>query len=224
MTDETLPPEPLTFQIPGDFPNGVKVVRVLGEDARKLADLGLHRSDLRFARESLDAINHPNITPHIQESLWRSAIVHLYKCFQFSESRASLRADEVYAGAPAQARLNFDYFRNVRNKQMVHDENSSTQSAVIAILNDGTKTRKVEAVRSLAISFQMLGGPQGQPNYESFYQVVQRVNDWVGKEFDKLEKQIYADLEKLTYQELSAMPSVTSRVPLTSEVAQRRPR
>ena len=107
---------------------------------------------------------------------------------------------------------------------MVHDENSSTQSAVVAILNDGTKPHKVEAVRSLAISFQMLGGPQGQQNYESFYQVVQRVGHWVGKEFDKLEKQIYAELEKLTYQELSAMPSVTSRVPLTSEVAQRRPR
>jgi hypothetical protein len=54
--------------------------------------------------------------------------------------------------------------------------------------------------------------------------VVQRVDDWVGKEFAKLEEQISADLEKFTYQELSAMPPVTSRVPLISEVAQRRPR
>jgi hypothetical protein len=223
MTDQAAPTDPLTIQIPGDFPDGVRVVKVSGNDAQRLADLGLHRSDLRFARESLDAINHPNITPHIQESLWRSAFVHLYKCFQNSKSRASLDADVVYDGAPVQARLNFDYFRNVRNKQMVHDENSSTQSDVIAILNDGTKPNKVEAVRVLAVSFQMLG-PQGQKNYESFYQVVQRVDGWVAREFDKLERKIYADLEKLTYQELVALPTATGRVPTLEDVALRRSR
>ena len=189
---------PLEFEIPGDFPDGKKVIHVDTPDGRALADLVLHRSDLRFARESLDAINHPGITSHIQESLWRSAITQLYKCFQHHESRKRLVTDDVYAGAPEQARRNFDFFRNVRNKQLVHDENSSTQSFTVAILNDGTKPHKVEAVRAMAMSFQLLG-PEGQQNYESFYQVVVRVQEWVTIEFDKLQAKIHADLEKLLY-------------------------
>jgi hypothetical protein len=214
---------PLEIEIPGEFPHGKKVVHVDTVDGKALADLVLHRSDLNFARESLDAINHPGITPHIQESLWRSAITHLYKCFQHHESRKRLLVDDVYVGAPEQARRNFDFFRNVRNKQLVHDENSSTQSFTVAILNDGTKPHKVEAVRAMAMTFQLLG-PEGQQNYESFYQIVVRVQEWVTREFDKLQAKIYADLEKLSYAELDGMPSVLGYVPTLAEVGQKRAR
>jgi hypothetical protein len=132
-------------------------------------------------------------------------------------------ADDVYAGAPEQARRNFDFFRNVRNKQLMHDENSSTQSFTVAILNDGTKPHKVEAVRAMSMSFQLLG-PEGQQNYESFYQVVVRVQEWVTGKFDKLQAKIHADLENLSYAELDGMPPVLGHVPTLAEVGRKRVR
>jgi hypothetical protein len=220
MTDKNLP---LDIEIPGEFPDGKKVIHVDTPDGEALADMVLHRSDLKFARDSLDAINHPGITPHIQESLWRSSITHLYKCFQRHESRKRLLVDDVYAGAPEQARRNFEFFRNVRNKQLVHDENSSTQSFTVAVLNNGSKAHKIEAVRALAMSFQLLG-PEGQQNYESFYQVVVRVQEWVTREFDKLQAKIHADLEKLSYAELDGMPPVVGHVPTLAEAGRKRAR
>lgn len=74
------------------FPDSEKVIRVTGANCRKLSDLALHDADLSFALESLDAVNVEGASAHVRQSLWRSAIMHCFKCFQHSESRGLLSA------------------------------------------------------------------------------------------------------------------------------------
>ena len=202
------------------FPDGVKAINVPGNDARTLADLGLHRSDLRFALESLEAINHPGITEHIQQALWRSAIVHFFKCFQESKARSSLKVEDVYDGTSPEAMMNYRHFRSIRNKTLVHDENSYTQAAVAAILNNGTKSDKVEGIRVLVVSF----GTLDQSQYSNFYIQVRRATEWVERQFNALELKIRQSLESMPYDQLISMPAPTARVPTTDEVSKTRAR
>jgi len=64
------------------FPDAVKVIRVDGPHAKRLADLALHESDLEFAADCVEAINHAPEEPLVlRQALWRAAIVHFMKCF-----------------------------------------------------------------------------------------------------------------------------------------------
>jgi hypothetical protein len=200
--------------------HGVKAINVTGDDASALADLGLHRSDLRFALESLEAMNYPGLSEHIQQSLWRSAIVHYFKCFQQSKARSSLKVEDVYDGTPPEAMINYDHFRNIRNKTLVHDENSYTQVTVAAILNDGNGPNKIEGIRVLVASF----GTLDQSQYSNFHVQVKRATEWVERQFNTLELKIRQSLEAMPYQQLCSMPAPTVRVPTVDEVSKTRAR
>ena len=93
---------PLTTMASGiqleGFPDGIKVIKVDGPQAQRLSDLALHRADLDFADECLNAIDHaPEHFKNVfQQALWRSAIVHYTKCFGNHEVRFQLSFDKVY--------------------------------------------------------------------------------------------------------------------------------
>ena len=129
------------------FPDVIKVISLVGPRARRLADLALHKSDLQFADECFLVINSvPEQPPAVREALWRSAIGHVFKCFGDSGVRFQIFADKVLKGEVPEAILAFNYFKSLRNKHMVHDENSYSQSLPGAILNNGAKTYKVEKI------------------------------------------------------------------------------
>jgi len=88
------------FHLEG-FPDAVKIVRLTGPKAQRLADLMLHQEDLDATLYYLDAINHvPDQDHRLREILWESAIVHLIKCFSDSESRFSLNTAQAYKRTP----------------------------------------------------------------------------------------------------------------------------
>lgn len=122
------------IQIAG-FPDAVKVVQITGEKAKRLADLTLHRTDLKFAVGYLEGINLvAEESEWLRTGLWHSAIVHFMKCFGSSKSRVSLNPKKVYKGTKV-ARKVFEYFGSLRDKHLVHDENSYTQCYPGTILN-----------------------------------------------------------------------------------------
>jgi hypothetical protein len=202
------------------FPDAVQVIQLNGPKARHLADLSLHRSDLQFALESLEALNIAGVSDHVQESLWRSAIVHFFKCFQNSASRSSLKTADVYKSTPPEAMMNFDHFKLIRNKHLVHDENSYAQSLIGAVLNDGRKTYKVEQI----LASNLFAATLDPAQYSIFRIQVQRARAWVDREFDVLCEQIKLDLEAKPYQDLLATPQLTATVPKLDELAHPRKR
>lgn len=196
------------------FPDAVKVVAIDGKEAKRLADLSLHKADLEFADACLDAINQAPEEPHvIREALWRSAVVHFLKCFGNSP-RFQLAPEKLYKGEPPEALMAFNYFKGLRNKHLVHDANSYAQSIPGAVLNNGKKNYKVEKI----VCFTAIGATLVQGNYGNLKLLIQKARVWVVSEFDALCARITADLEKESYEKLLVREALTYRVPTVDEI------
>lgn len=131
------------------FPDAVGAVRLAGPEAKRLADLSLHLTDLRFATECLDGINDAPTEPNVvREALWRSAIVHFAKCFGTSKSRFKLQPDQVYKGDALGIEV-FRYFMDLRNRHVVHDENSYMQCVTGAVVNRVDAEVKIAKILTL---------------------------------------------------------------------------
>lgn len=197
------------------FPDAVKVIGIDGPLTKRLADLALHKVDLEFADQCLEAINLvPDNPLVIREALWRSAIVHFMKCFGDSGARFQISPAKVLKDAPPEALMAFDYFKQLRNKHLVHDENSYAQSLPGAVLNDGTRTHKIEKVLCLAALALTLGSE----NYGNLKLLIGRARSWVDSEFDRVCTILTRDLEALPYQELWSKRSMTLKVPTIDEL------
>lgn len=191
------------------FPDAVKVVAINGKKSKRLADLSLHRADLEFADACLDAINKAPEEPRvIREALWRSAIVHFLKCFG-DGARFQLTPEKLYKGEPPEALLAFSYFKSLRNKHLVHDENSYAQSIPGAILNNGKKNYKIEKI----VCFTAFSSTLEQGSFSNLKLLIQKARIWVVAEFDSLCEQLTTDLEKEPYELLLARDSLTYSKP-----------
>ena len=201
------------------FPDAVKVISIGGPLAKHLSDLALHKADLEFADKSLDAINLAPEEPfEFREALWRSAIVHFLKCFGSSGARFQLSSKKILKAEPPEAQIVFDYFKNLRNKHLVHDENSYAQSIPGAILNDGSKDYKIEKVVCLASIAVTLS----QDNYSNLKRLIQQSYAWVIAEFDKLADSITNDLEKESYEKLLSKEPMKYYVPSNDDIDKNR--
>ena len=206
------------FHIEG-FPDAAKVVQIDGPKAKRLSDLALHKADLDFADQCLDAINQTPKDSHvIREALWRSAIVHFLKCFGDSGARFQLSAQKILKTEPPQAMMAFSYFRDLRNKHLVHDENSYAQSLPGAILNKGNKDYKIEKIVCLAAIAVTLV----QDNFSNLKMLIQKSRTWVVEQFDLLCKMITEELENEAYTNLCAKQTINYSVPVVDEIHKNR--
>lgn len=204
---------PEGFHVEG-FPNAVKVVRIAGPKAQRLADLALHKVDLDFTLECLEAINKTPDEPYLlREVLWQAAIVHYIKCFGQSESRFSLNPKTVYKGDTG-AFEPYKYFDSLRNKNLVHDENSYTQCLPGAVLNKKDMDQKIAKI----VCLSLVGSTLGQENYQNLHLLATRAREWVVTQFDELCNVLTSDLEPKDYEELFAMEGITYTAPTADEV------
>lgn len=135
----------LNLRIEG-FPVAAAVIAVKGRSAQRLADVSLHRQDLNFSRKCLEAISgQTGDNIFMAEVLWRSAITHYVKCFG-QGARFMLTAEKIYRNEPPLALEVFQYFKTMRNKHFVRDENSTKLALPAAIIANESKTYKVEKV------------------------------------------------------------------------------
>lgn len=208
-----------SFAVQGLPPDSKRVIKINGPLARQLADHILHQTDLEFADGCLDAINiAPANPPVIREGLWRSAIVHVMKCFGSNGSRSSLPESKILKSQPAEAKFVFDYFKNIRNKFIVHDENAWAQAMVGAAINDGSKDYKVELVIALA----GIANTLDQANYGNLKLLIGASLAYSQAEFERLTGQIKQNLEKIPYEELAQRDAPHYRAPEVHEVSERR--
>lgn len=210
---------PDSFHIQG-FPDGVKVVTVDGAVARRLGHLALHRSDLEFVCLCLDAMEQlPQDQEGIRTALWTSAVVHYVKCFGDSKKRFQLDPTQVHRGCSPETRQAFEFFKSLRNKHIVHDENGYKQSTVGAIINAGNKPFKIEKVVAMTFTFQV-HGPENRRNLRL---LTQRALGWVAAQFDECAGLVSAQLETIRYDELAARPAIQTHGPTVDDMHKPRP-
>lgn len=200
------------------FPNAVKVIQIGGYKAKRLADLGLHKSDLEFAAKCLEEINcAPDESRVVRQALWRSAIVHYLKCFG-SGARFQLHADKIYKGDTPGLSVH-NYFLSLRNKHVVHDENSYAQCIPGAILNSREHNHKITKI----ICFNAIAETLCQDDYSNLHLLIQRAKAWVIGEFDRLCEILTRELETESYDDLYNREATTYKVPKVDEIDKKRP-
>lgn len=198
-------------------PDAVKVVRIDGANAQRLADMSLHQSDLKFALECLEAINTVPDEPNtLRRALWHSAIIHYIKCFR-QGIRVLLNETVIYQGN-ALALEAFQFFLNLRNKHIAHDVNAYMQSLPTAALNNGTKPYKIEKI----ICATMTGVTLDQNSYNNLHSLVSDALKYVTAEFDVLCGILTSELEQESYESLSNRMALTVSIPPLSALKKRR--
>ena len=140
------------------------------------------------------------------------------KCFGNSKARSQLSPDKVFKSQPDEALIAFKYFKNLRNKHFIHDENSHAQSLPGAILNDGRKSYKIEKI----ICFSAIAATLEQSSYGNLKLLVENAQSFVKVEFDELCNTITTELESETYEELIMKESVKYTVPTNDELDKNR--
>jgi hypothetical protein len=206
------------FHIEG-FPDAVKVLRIAGPKSRRLADLALHKADLDFALECLAAINQVPEEPYVlRQALWRSSIVHFIKCFGQSESRFSLDPKKVYKGDTG-AFEPYEYFESLRNKHLIHDENSYAQCLPGFVLNKKGMDHKIAKIVCLSV----IGDTLTQDNYSNLHLLVTRAREWVVAQFDELCDVLTSELEPKSYDELFGLDGITYTAPGADDAHRSRP-
>lgn len=202
------------------FPNAAAVVRIVEVESRRVADLRMHEVDLQFALDCLDCINpQPLEAVIIREALWRSAITHFCKCFGKNNARSfRLLPADIYKTDPEGALDAFNCFKALRDKHVVHDENSFSQATIGAILSNASTTYKVEQIVCLVGNKPTLE----EGLYSNLKLLVEEALAWVRTEFHACCDQLRVELEKLDRDVLFAKPSLEYVPPTYADLFRKR--
>ena len=191
-----------------DYPDALKVIRLnFNLKIKRLASLVLNLYDLRRAKQALSDINQVS-NEFLRNALWDYAMIIFIKCFDNAISRNNLNYKKVYAGDELGKEV-FRYFLNLRNKHIVHDENSFSECLIGAIIANEKKQYKIEKVICIPLEAQT---PE-QVNYSNLMLLIDKAINYIEIEYDKLAKSISDELEKEKIEALMAMEQLRYIVP-----------
>ena len=151
-------------------------------------------------------------------ALWRTAVVNFAKCFGESKARFSLDARQVYKGEHPEALAAFQFFMDLRNKHIVHDENSYAQAIPVAVLNGPKEGNKVAKV----VCSTVIAEVHSQQNLDILKRLVDRAAAWLADQFDRLHELLVTELEAEPYEPLPARENASYEEPVTGDTG--RPR
>lgn len=204
------------FHLEG-FPDAVALLRVKTPDGAVASSLMLHRHDLELASACLEQINRTDEQTS-RNALWRTAIAELFKCFQDSSARTRLRARDIYAAEPPLALEVFEFFKDLRNKHLLHDENLYAECVTGAVLNGRDQSVKIARVVSIGLVADTLD----QANWSNVRTLVERALQWVKDEYERTCGRITSDLERRSYDDLLSLERVTVRRPGDAEAVSKK--
>lgn len=202
------------------FPDAVRVVRLSGHKAQQISELASHRHDLLIALACLEGIN--DVLPEsllVQQGLWRSAVEHCIKCFSDSGARSRLNPKRVFKGDPDALEV-YEYFRNLRNKHIAHDENAFNQCIPGAVVNGPKIKHKIAKI----VCVNAIVDTLIQDNYGNLRRIVTETLNHIETRFESLCNSLTEELEILPYRELTAMEELTYSKPQLQDIGESRAR
>ena len=128
----TTPP----IQFP-EFPTVARLGELSGENADCLKSYALHQYELNFCVLHIPDWGkfHSENILDLADAVFITIVSKLVSCFQHSKSRSKLDKNLVY-GLNTELRNSFEYFENIRNKHLIHDQNNMFQCQAVALLDD----------------------------------------------------------------------------------------
>lgn len=216
--EQPLPPEGNVPMPPGAVP----LFTLDDPRTQKLAHLTLHEHDLQFALQSLESLGLVPVTnDHLREALWRSAIVHFFKCFGDSgENRRSLQCNQIYKREPKEALEAFTHFKNLRNKHYVHDDNAYQQCVVAVYIGDGIIYQRVAGVQTFVTTV----GVMSAENITCLRSLIQCALQWISAERKAQEQALLEYLRTLPIEQLTRRPGIPMKMPGPNDAGKERPK
>jgi hypothetical protein len=128
---------------------GLRHASLSGHKAKRVGDLSLHQYDMGFCKRLLQE-HGPKLAgdyDDLSRALWIAVLTKFVSCFRNSGqgARSLLSEKEVYASDPKALR-SFAWILALRNKHIVHDENSFYGASAFASLEQNGDVRKVAAM------------------------------------------------------------------------------
>jgi hypothetical protein len=200
-----------------DYPDAVALVEIDDPRVPLLQSLSLHRVDLTFADAALGYIREQATDDPLREILWYSAVARYFKCFQESKSRRKLEPAKVFSSEPT-ANETFQYFKALRNKHLLHDENAYSQCLIGAVINSPDAQRKIGDIVSIAVNAHTAD----QSHYESFFPLVHFTYQWVLAKTEELHVEIAQTLEAVPYEKLVSRRPLSFTMPPAGDISKRR--
>ena len=182
----------------GDPGNSTKTYVLTGNEVRRQNDITHNVADLLFCQRVLGLckdglLSGPNDT---FIAMWIAVVVKYFFCFGKSASRRSFDANKVFKGNDTAKKM---YYRmaNVRNKEIVHDENSATQSNVVISVTDGLVNRDFASI--------VLNRAPGKSDIEGMELIIGLAIGYGQDEARKLGPAIKSKIDAMTENEISAL-------------------
>jgi hypothetical protein len=190
----------------------ILIYNVEGPIARRMIDLQLHKLDLMFVADCLRLLTHQHVTLTIEsEAIWTAAMVRFFKCFSGTAGgRSQLSHIRILKTEPPEAMVSFTRLEILRNKTLVHDQNSFMQGKL-----------------GVPIAFPPNAGPRMGPlmffgfaattlddeSVSNLTLLTQCALRWIEVEYAELESRVVADLKEETAATIVACGVVTWTAP-----------
>ncbi len=169
-----------------EYPEADTVLELPDDNlVKQLKDMLLHWWDLCEAKNCLQSMDN-NYSDVINRALAQNAIVLFYKCFSSSKFRNyRLIREKILANYPPEAKKVFDYYKDLRDKFIAHDESRLAQVFTGIILNSKSELPVVDVVSSVVIA-EKFKGEEEIAGLQSFYNLITVSLQWVETKIDEL--------------------------------------
>ena len=191
-----------------------KLLQLSGPKARTLKEFSLHHHDLTSSLQLLEALNNTSFSNEVRKGLWYHAITVFYKCFKHSDARRRLWPQVVFAKRPDLMPA-YNFFLNLRDRHIVHDDNPYIQSYVGVSVSVENDKYTVEDIISNVAVFDILD----ENIWRTFRELVQHTVDWVHTEKKRLQALLKKECEEKSPEELRNLKELSITVPTLAQVS-----
>lgn len=188
---------------------------------KRLKDMWLHWWDLNEAKQSLESMSSNN-SDVVNRALAQNSIVVFYKCFGKSEFRDnSLKRDKILANYPPEAKDVFDFYKDLRDKFIVHDESRLSQVLTGVILQSNKEYPFVDTFGMVAV-VERFKSPEELDGLGSFLHLITVAIQWVEAEIDKLSDLIRDQNNEKEMSDFQGFEPLRLSIPTQDEMYQKR--
>jgi hypothetical protein len=186
-----------------DWHDALKQAQLTGPIAQRVAALSLHHFDISFCDRLLEE-HRPKFVQDYSDlslALWIAIVTKFMSCFQTSKARPALDPRKVY-GSNSTAFQNFELLDALRNKHVVHDENSHYQAKAFAWLEPNGDVRQVGPMIAVARIDPAL--------VTAMRNLVKAAQDYIHVAMEDAGKALLAAVQAMSPEERATLPKTIS--------------
>ena len=192
------------FELPSirfpDLPNTVQIGELTTKKAKQLSAYTLHMYDLKFSSRmaGLWKAYREAKEDDLADAIFLSCISKFISCFQTNKGRSSLDQKVIFR-EHVKLLDTFQYYNDIRNKHLIHDENKFFQAKTIALLDSHSIVLDVRVL----VHHQL---PRPDEHLIELIAAIEHVIAWVQRKMKELADELFTLVQSMRSYERMALP------------------